>query len=100
MSHVSPVATPYLIPRRRFLDATEAAEYMGGMHSRTLVRWARKGDLPAYPMGEGQRRLWRFLEEDLDQWMRSRRTGRSETALTTVSRTLYASHRCSDQGSE
>jgi len=39
------------------------------------MRWARQGYLPAYPLGEGKRRLWRFLEEDLRDWMMQRRTG-------------------------
>jgi excisionase family DNA binding protein len=84
--------------RGRFLNAAQAAEFLGGLNSRTVIRWAREGYLPAYPIGEGKRRLWRFLEEDLDQWMLSRRTGCPDVADATLSRTLYASHRCSDQG--
>ena len=68
-----PVCVP--TPPRKFLNAEEAAEYLGGMNSRTVVRWAREGYLPAYPIGEGKRRLWRFLEADLEVWMLSRRTG-------------------------
>jgi excisionase family DNA binding protein len=60
---------------RRFLTAAEAAEFLGGLNSRTVTRWAREGYLPSYPIGEGKRRLWRFLESDLEQWMLSRRTG-------------------------
>lgn len=59
----------------RFLTPEEAAAYLGGLNSRTVTRWAREGYLPAYPLGEGKRRLWRFLECDLDAWMRARRTG-------------------------
>ena len=62
-------------PPRKFFNAEEAADYLGGMNSRTVVRWAREGYLPAYPIGEGKRRLWRFLESDLEVWMLSRRTG-------------------------
>ena len=54
---------------------TEAAEFLGGLNARTVTRWAREGYLPSYPIGEGKRRLWRFLESDLEQWMLSRRTG-------------------------
>src|SRR5579872_7403049 len=60
---------------QRFLDPEQAAEFLGGLNSRTVTRWAREGYLPAYPIGEGKRRLWRFLESDLEQWMLSRRTG-------------------------
>jgi len=60
---------------RRFLTPEEAADYLGGLNSRTVTRWAREGYLPAFPVGEGKRRLWRFLESDLEYWMLSRRTG-------------------------
>jgi excisionase family DNA binding protein len=59
----------------RFLTPVEAARYLGGINARTLTRWAREGYLPAIPMGEGKRRIWRFLARDLDTWMRARRTG-------------------------
>jgi excisionase family DNA binding protein len=61
--------------RPRFLDAEQAAVFLGGLNSRTVTRWAREGYLPAYPIGEGKRRLWRFLETDLERWMLSRGTG-------------------------
>jgi len=64
---------------RRFLDPAEAAQFLGGLNSRTITRWAREGYLPAIPVGEGKRRLWRFLEHDLEQWMLSRRTGTADT---------------------
>jgi len=56
----------------RFLSPGEAAEYLGGLHTRTLTRWAREGAIPAYPIGEGKRRLWRFLRADLQKWLLSR----------------------------
>jgi excisionase family DNA binding protein len=67
----------YNRPTSRFLDTVQAAEYLGGLHPRTLSRWAREGYIPAIPVGEGKRRLWRFLAEDLEQWMLSRRTGQN-----------------------
>lgn len=48
-----------------FLTTEEAAEFLGGINPRTLVRWAREGQVPAYPIGEGRRRLWRFRGADL-----------------------------------
>jgi excisionase family DNA binding protein len=59
----------------KFLNAYEASAFLGGINHRTVTRWAREGYLPAYPIGEGKRRLWRFLEADLEAWMLSRRTG-------------------------
>ena len=60
---------------RPFLTPEQAADFLGGLNARTVTRWAREGYLPSYPIGEGKRRLWRFLESDLEKWMLSRRTG-------------------------
>ena len=69
--------------QRRFLDAEQAAAYLGGLNTRTVTRFAREGYLPAYPIGEGKRRLWRFTETDLEQWMLSRRTGHGTLSTAT-----------------
>jgi excisionase family DNA binding protein len=58
----------------RFLNAAEVADYLGGLNVRTVNRWARLKYIPAYPLGEGKRVLWRFLRSDLDEWMATRRT--------------------------
>lgn len=51
------------------LNATEAAGVLK-MNSRTLVRWARSGYVPAHPLGEGKRRIWRFFENELLDWVK------------------------------
>ena len=53
--------------RIKILDAKEAAALIR-MDSRTLIRWARLGHVPAHPLGEGKRRLWRFIEAELLEW--------------------------------
>jgi predicted site-specific integrase-resolvase len=53
------------------LDATEAAAIMR-MDARTLIRWARLGYVPAHPLGEGKRRLWRFIEDEILDWFEKR----------------------------
>ena len=50
------------------LNPREAAQILR-MDSRTLLRWARLGYVPAHPMGEGKRKLWRFLEHELLEWV-------------------------------
>ena len=57
----------------RPLDAREAALILK-MNSRTLVHWARSGYVPAHPLGEGKRRIWRFFESELLEWIRTRQT--------------------------
>jgi excisionase family DNA binding protein len=58
-----------------FLTPEQASRFLGGVHPRTRTRWARESVIPAYPMGEGKRRLWRFRREDLQAWMEERRSG-------------------------
>jgi predicted site-specific integrase-resolvase len=60
-----------------FLNAEQAAQFLGGLNARTVTRWSREGYLPSYPIGEGKRRLWRYLKEDLTTWMLGRRQGGS-----------------------
>lgn len=74
---------------RKFLTPGQAAEYLGGLNSRTVTRWAREGYLPSYPIGEGKRRLWRFLEGDLGKWMLSRRTGHGSFDFEAQEHTLH-----------
>lgn len=52
----------------RLLDAHEAAQILR-MDRRTLIYWARLGYVPAHPLGEGKRKLWRFLEHELLEWV-------------------------------
>ena len=56
------------------LDAKEAASFLK-INSRTLVRWARCGYLPAHPLGEGKRRIWRFFEKELLDWIETQENG-------------------------
>lgn len=60
-------------PLEPYVDAAAAAQFVG-MHPKTLERLARKGVVPGYPIGEGnRRRRWRFLVSELDIWLRARR---------------------------
>jgi hypothetical protein len=52
-----------------FLNAEQVAQFLGGLNARTVTKWAREGYLLAYPIGEGKRRLWRYLKTDLAAWM-------------------------------
>ena len=52
----------------------EAAEYLH-LNEKTITRWARKGYLPAHPLGEGKRKFWRFLEHELVEWLNAQTNG-------------------------
>ena len=65
------------------LDADEAAQVLK-MDSRTLVRWARLGHVPAHPMGEGKRKLWRFLEHELLEWLEAQKPDKKKPMASTI----------------
>jgi hypothetical protein len=71
------------------LDAHEAAAILR-MDSRTLVRWARLGQVPAHPMGEGKRKLWRFLEQELLDWIKAREVQTRRPPTNTIGTAISA----------
>lgn len=48
------------------MSDAEAAQFLGGLHPKTVQRMARRGELPAYRIG----RYWRFRASELDQWLK------------------------------
>jgi len=42
-----------------FVDAQKAADFLN-LRPRRLLELARAGSIPAYPIGDGHRRVWRF----------------------------------------
>jgi excisionase family DNA binding protein len=48
----------------RFVDADVAAQFLS-LTRRHLLELARKGELPAHPIGDGARRIWRFRLSEL-----------------------------------
>ena len=74
---------------KHFLNADEAAQVLR-MDSRTLVRWARLGQVPAHPLGEGKRRLWRFIESELIHWLEQRGTPLRKPATSNIETAIGA----------
>ena len=66
------------------LDAREAAAVLRMKNSRTLVRWARLGQVPAHPLGEGKRKLWRFLEHELLEWVEAQETDKRRPPTSAI----------------
>ena len=52
-----------------WLTAAEAAQYLK-IKTRTILFWARSGRIKAYSLTETKRRVWRFLQSDLDAILR------------------------------
>ena len=60
--------------REEYMNSREAASYLHVKH-RTLLEWARKGIVPAIPLGGGaQRTTWLFMRSAIDQAMRAKMT--------------------------
>ncbi len=72
-----------------FLNAAEAADVLR-MDSRTLVRWARLGQIPAHPLGDGKRKLWRFIETELISWLAERGTSLKKPVTNTMDTAISA----------
>ena len=45
--------------REPFVDAQEAGKFLC-LRPRRVLELARQGEIPAYPLGQGKRRVWRF----------------------------------------
>jgi hypothetical protein len=58
----------------RFVDSVVVAEFLS-ITPRQLLVMARKGALPAYPLGSGQRRVWRFRLSEIAKAMEQRLVG-------------------------
>jgi hypothetical protein len=73
------------------LNPKEAALILK-MNSRTLVHWARCGYVPAHPLGEGKRRLWRFFESELLEWVRNRESNSLHQSGGSTLKTAIGAH--------
>ena len=51
-------------PIEPFVDAARAAEFLA-VKPRWLLELARAGKIPAHPLGDGKRRVWRFRLSEL-----------------------------------
>ena len=58
------------ISHEPFVDAERAATFLD-MRRKTLLELARKGKVPAHPIGFGQRRMWKFRISELEYWMQT-----------------------------
>jgi hypothetical protein len=65
------VATSEALPEP-FVDASRAAEFLG-IKPRRILEMARLGQLPAYPLGTGARRTWRFRLTEVSKAVSARR---------------------------
>ena len=60
-----------------YIEAGRAADYLS-MSRKTLLKKARTGRLPAHPIGDGRKKMWRFRISELDHWMQTEVTSGSD----------------------
>jgi excisionase family DNA binding protein len=53
----------------KIMTLKTAAEYLN-MNAEVLRRQAQKGEIPARKLGKGSRSPWRFIQEELDEYMK------------------------------
>ena len=66
---VSPPESQYPAVREAPVGPQDAGRFLN-MHTKTVLRKARSGTLPAHPVG-GNRKRWHFYLSELDDWLRS-----------------------------
>jgi excisionase family DNA binding protein len=62
----------------RLLTAREVAELLG-VSSETVLRWTRRGDLPAIRLPSG---ALRYREDEIDRWLTLRATSPASLSAT------------------
>jgi hypothetical protein len=65
-----------------FVDAEKAAEF-ANLRRRRLLELARTGKIPAYPIGDGQRRVWRFRLSEIASALAARTIECGDAAVRT-----------------
>lgn len=68
-SHLTSPSGRALPVREAPIGPEDAGRFLN-MHTKTVLRKARLGTLPAHPVG-GNRKRWRFYLSELDDWLRS-----------------------------
>ena len=51
-----------------FVDPERAAAFLA-LSRKTVLKLARRGDLPGHPVGRGVRQMWRFRLSELSRWL-------------------------------
>ena len=65
-----------------FVDATKAAQFLN-LSRRRVLELARKGLIPAHPIGSGRRRVWRFRLSELASALSSHAVHSAHAAVRT-----------------
>jgi excisionase family DNA binding protein len=47
------------------LNDRQAAQFLGGLHPKTVQRMARRGEIPAYRLAK----FWRYRASELSAWL-------------------------------
>lgn len=63
--------SPLGFTQEQFVDGQRAADFLG-VPRKTLLNLARRGSVPAHPIGDGMRHTWRFRLSELAFWIQSK----------------------------
>ncbi len=76
VSRTAPKLMDSQLQIERFVDATAVAEHLQ-ITRRQVLDMTRKGTLPGYPLGTGNRRVWRYRLSEVDAYITA--TGMKES---------------------
>jgi excisionase family DNA binding protein len=60
----------------RLMNDAQAADFLGGLHPKTVQRMARRGELPHYRVGK----YYRYRESELNEWLRVHSHGQNPSS--------------------
>jgi excisionase family DNA binding protein len=83
---LSPAESQYPAAREAPVGPQDAGRFLN-MHTKTVLRKARSGSLPAHPVG-GIRKRWHFYLSELDDWLRSQKNTSSQSRRALEAATL------------
>lgn len=67
------------------LNDAEAAKFLGGLHSKTVQRMARKGEIPHYRVGK----YYRYRASELNDWLVLHSVGQINPSASTRKETIH-----------
>jgi excisionase family DNA binding protein len=60
-----PVVPECITTPEPLMNDAQAAQFLGGLHPKTVQRMARHGEIPSYRIGK----YWRYRASELSEWL-------------------------------
>ena len=74
----------YKVQPEPLINDTEAANFLGGLHPKTVQRMARHGEIPHYRVGK----YYRYRKSELNDWLVLHSVGQINPPASTRKKTI------------